>query len=122
MLNASSRRHWTSFKRTWSELGRAGADQPFDALAVDHVLLPAALEIGKNRKNRRKPRAEPFRLPQPTGVAQFRSVILGGLAEGLSPEEIIGHYPQLTIDDIHGALAYAAALSRENVWKGPIGR
>jgi uncharacterized protein (DUF433 family) len=36
------------------------------------------------------------------------ATILGGLAEGLTPEEIIDHYPQLTLDDIHAALAYAA--------------
>jgi uncharacterized protein (DUF433 family) len=56
------------------------------------------------------------------GSRIYIAVILDGLAEGLSPEEIIDHYPQLTIDDIHGALAYAAELSRENVWKVPIGR
>ncbi len=36
------------------------------------------------------------------------ATILGGLAEGLTPEQIIGHYPQLTLDDIHAALAYAS--------------
>ena len=36
------------------------------------------------------------------------ATILGGLGEGLTPEQIIGHYPQLTLDDIHAALAYAA--------------
>ncbi len=41
------------------------------------------------------------------------AVILDGLAEGLSTEEIIGHYPQLTKDDIRAALAYAANLAHE---------
>jgi uncharacterized protein (DUF433 family) len=45
------------------------------------------------------------------------SIILDGLAEGLTPEGIIDHYPHLTLDDIRAALAYAAELSRENVWK-----
>ncbi len=45
------------------------------------------------------------------------AIILDGLAEGLSPSEIIDHYPQLTSDDIYGALAYAAEISRENIWK-----
>jgi uncharacterized protein (DUF433 family) len=45
------------------------------------------------------------------------AVILDGLAEGLSPQQVIEHYPQLTVDDIHAALAYAAELSREGIWK-----
>lgn len=45
------------------------------------------------------------------------AIILDGLAEGLTPEQLIDHYPQLTRDDIHAALAYAAELSRENIWK-----
>lgn len=44
-------------------------------------------------------------------------VILDGLAEGLTPEQIIDHYPQLTLDDLHAALAYGAELARENIWK-----
>ena len=40
-----------------------------------------------------------------------------GLAEGLTPDEIMKEYPPLTLDDIHVALAYAAELSRENIWK-----
>jgi uncharacterized protein (DUF433 family) len=44
------------------------------------------------------------------------------LAEGLTPEQIIDHYPQLILDDIHAALAYAAELSRENVWKVRVGQ
>lgn len=45
------------------------------------------------------------------------AVVLDGLAEGLTPEQVIDHYPQLTLDDLHAALAYAAELSRENIWK-----
>jgi uncharacterized protein (DUF433 family) len=45
------------------------------------------------------------------------AVILDGLAEGLTPEQLIDHYPQLTIDDVHAALTYAAALAQENIWK-----
>ena len=40
-----------------------------------------------------------------------------GWREGLTPEEIIDHYPQLNLDDIRAALAYAAELSRQNLWK-----
>lgn len=47
------------------------------------------------------------------------SILLDSLAEGLSTEQIIDHYPSLTTDDIRGAIAYAAELARENVWKVP---
>ena len=45
------------------------------------------------------------------------AVILDGLAEGMTEPEIIDHYPQLTRDDIHASLAYAADLAHESVWK-----
>lgn len=47
------------------------------------------------------------------GTRGYVATILDGLAEGLTPEALIDHYPQLTLDDIHAALAYAAELSRE---------
>jgi uncharacterized protein (DUF433 family) len=45
------------------------------------------------------------------------AVILDGLAEGMAEAEILDHYPQLTRDDIHASLAYAADLAHESVWK-----
>lgn len=51
------------------------------------------------------------------GTRIYIAIILDALAEGFTPEEIIDHYPSLTLDDIHAALAYAAELSRENIWK-----
>jgi uncharacterized protein (DUF433 family) len=51
------------------------------------------------------------------GTRIYIAVILDALAEGLTSEQIIEHYPQLMVDDIRAALAYAAELSRENVWK-----
>lgn len=51
------------------------------------------------------------------GTRVYIAIILDSLAEGLTPEEIIDHYPHLTLDDIRAALAYAADLSQENVWK-----
>ena len=51
----------------------------------------------------------------------YIAIILDGLAEGLTPEQLLDHYPQLTLDDIHAALAYAAELARENVWKVAVG-
>jgi len=56
------------------------------------------------------------------GTRIYIAVILDGLAEGLTPEQMIDHYPQLSLDDIHAALAYGAELSRENVWKVPVGQ
>lgn len=51
------------------------------------------------------------------GTRIYITVILDALAEGLTPEQIIDHYPSLTPDDIKAAVAYAAELARENVWK-----
>ncbi len=45
------------------------------------------------------------------------AIILDALAEGLSPQEIIDHYPSLEVADIRAAVAYAAELARENVWQ-----
>lgn len=45
------------------------------------------------------------------------AVILDGLAEGLTIDEIIDHFPQLTREDILAALAYAAELAHEGLWK-----
>lgn len=55
------------------------------------------------------------------GTRIYIAIILDSLAEGLTPEQIIEQYPQLTLDDIHAALAYAAELSRENIWKVRVG-
>ncbi|MEN6574740.1 MAG: DUF433 domain-containing protein [Phycisphaerales bacterium] len=49
------------------------------------------------------------------------AVILDGLAEGLTFEEIIDHYPQLVREDILAALAYAADLAHEGLWKTAVG-
>lgn len=51
------------------------------------------------------------------GTRIYIAVILDALAEGLTPEEIVDHYPSLTPDDVKAAVAYAADLARENVWK-----
>ena len=45
------------------------------------------------------------------------SIVLDALAGGLSAEEIIEHYPHLQKEDIQAAMAYAAELARENIWK-----
>jgi uncharacterized protein (DUF433 family) len=48
-----------------------------------------------------------------TGTRIIISVILDNLAEGLTPDEIVADYPPLTLMDIRAAIAYAAALARE---------
>jgi uncharacterized protein (DUF433 family) len=48
------------------------------------------------------------------------AVILDGLAEGMTEADIIDHYPQLTVEDIRAALAYAAELSHESIWKAAV--
>jgi uncharacterized protein (DUF433 family) len=45
------------------------------------------------------------------------AIVLDGLAEGMTEPEIMDHYPQLTKEDIHASLAYAADLAHESVWK-----
>lgn len=49
------------------------------------------------------------------------AVVLDGLAEGLTVEDITDHYPQLTREDILAALAYAADLAHEGLWKTTVG-
>ena len=41
------------------------------------------------------------------------ATITGSLAAGMSPTEIQAAYPQLTLKDIHAALAYAAGLLQQ---------
>jgi uncharacterized protein (DUF433 family) len=45
------------------------------------------------------------------------SVIVGSMAQGLSRNEILSEYPQLTDDDIAAALMYASeAVSHESIY------
>jgi uncharacterized protein (DUF433 family) len=44
-------------------------------------------------------------------------VILDALAEGLSPEAMVDHFPSLHVVDVLAAVAYGAELAREGVWK-----
>mgnify|MGYP002777814164 FL=1 len=47
------------------------------------------------------------------GTRIMVSVILDNLAEGLTPEEIVAEYPPLILANVLAAIAYAAALARE---------
>jgi uncharacterized protein (DUF433 family) len=51
------------------------------------------------------------------GTRVLVASLLDGLAEGLTPEGLLQHYPQLSLGDIRAALAYGAELARENTWK-----
>ncbi len=41
--------------------------------------------------------------------------IVGSFADAMAPEQILTEYPQLTLDDIHASLAYAAEVLRKEV-------
>ncbi len=43
------------------------------------------------------------------------SVVLDNLAVGQAPKAVVTSYPSLTLDDVHAAMQYAAALARERV-------
>lgn len=45
------------------------------------------------------------------------AVILDALAEGLTPDQIRDHYPTREGTDIQAAIAYAAELARESIWR-----
>jgi uncharacterized protein (DUF433 family) len=51
------------------------------------------------------------------GTRIYVATILDGMAEGLTPEQVIDHYPQLKLDDIRAALVYGGELAQENTWK-----
>ena len=51
------------------------------------------------------------------GTRIYIAIILDALAEGLTPEQVLDHYPQLTADDIKASLLYAGELAQENTWK-----
>lgn len=50
------------------------------------------------------------------------TIILDALTQGLSPEEVIEHYPSLETEDLHAALAYASWLAEENGGLAMLGR
>ncbi|MCL4742906.1 MAG: DUF433 domain-containing protein [Phycisphaerales bacterium] len=49
------------------------------------------------------------------GTRVMVSVVLDNLAAGLLPDEIVRHYPTITIDDVRACVAYAAELARERL-------
>ncbi len=49
------------------------------------------------------------------------AVVLGSLAQGLTPEEIMQEYPSITHEDIQACLAYAAEVIRSGELLMPLG-
>ena len=47
------------------------------------------------------------------GTRIMVGVVLDNLADGLTPKQIVEEYPPLSPQDVHAAIAYAAALARE---------
>lgn len=56
-----------------------------------------------------------FGKPCIRGTRIWVSLIVENLAEGVSEAELLAAYPQLTVEDIRAALAYAAEMTRERV-------
>jgi len=54
-----------------------------------------------------------FGKPCIRGTRIWVSFLLDLLADGMTMEEIMNEYPQLTKDDIRAAIAYGAEMSRE---------
>jgi uncharacterized protein (DUF433 family) len=51
------------------------------------------------------------------GTRIYVAIILDSLAEGMTPDQIIDHYPGLKPEDIRAALAYGGLLAQENTFK-----
>jgi uncharacterized protein (DUF433 family) len=49
------------------------------------------------------------------------AAVLGSLAQGFTPEEIIQEYPSITHEDIQACLAYAAEVIRSGELLMPLG-
>ncbi|HEX9924865.1 MAG TPA: DUF433 domain-containing protein [Anaerolineae bacterium] len=54
-----------------------------------------------------------FGKPCIRGTRIWVSLILDFLANGMTMEEILLEYPQLTIEDVRAAIAYGAEMARE---------
>jgi len=54
-----------------------------------------------------------FGKPCIRGTRIWVSLILDFLANGMTAEEVLEEYPQLTIEDLRAAIAYGAEMTRE---------
>ena len=62
-----------------------------------------------------------FGKPCIRGTRIWVSLILDFLANGMTTQELIAEYPQLTEDDIRAAIAYGAEMARERYVEVPSG-
>ena len=62
-----------------------------------------------------------FGKPCIRGTRIWVALIIDNLAEGVSETELLEAYPQLQIEDIRAALAYAAEMTRERLIPVPVG-
>ena len=60
--------------------------------------------------------------PHIRGTRIYIAIVLDALVEGLTPREIVNHYPCLETDDIRAAVAYAIRLAEENGGLAVVGR
>ncbi|MFZ5915767.1 MAG: DUF433 domain-containing protein [Chloroflexota bacterium] len=61
-----------------------------------------------------------FGKPCIRGTRIWVSLLLDFLASGMSIEETLAEYPQLTVQDIRAAIAYGAEMSRERYVEMPM--
>lgn len=61
-----------------------------------------------------------FGKPCIRGTRIWVSLIVDNLADGVSGAELLEAYPQITIEDIRAALAYAAEMTREHIIPIPL--
>ena len=63
-----------------------------------------------------------FGRPCIKGTRIWVSLLLDFLADGMTIEDILAEYPQLTVEDVRAAIAYGAEMSRQRFVDGPIER
>ena len=61
-----------------------------------------------------------FGKPCIRGTRIWVSLILDFLANGLTMDELLAEYPQLTVEDVRAAIAYGAEMARERYVEIPI--
>lgn len=63
-----------------------------------------------------------FGKPCIRGTRIWVSLILDFLASGMTMEELLQEYPQLSLEDVRAAIAYGAEMARERYVEIPIER
>jgi uncharacterized protein (DUF433 family) len=52
--------------------------------------------------------------PHIRGTKIYIAIILDALTQGLTPRQIVEHYPCLELDDIRAAISYASQIAENN--------